>query len=175
MTSGIVKQATGRTCMGSLAAKKWAKVVGPIGRSKTQAGLREIPLLPVLRDELAAHKATSYRTGPDDPSSRQGPAGIATRTNLRNRMLAAAVSRADELLIKRGQPPLSAGVTPHKLRHTFASILVALGQDPASVMAAWAHRPAVHPACIHAPHAPRERRAQAARGPRQRRRPCSGR
>ncbi len=26
-------------------------------------------------------------------------------------------------------------MTPHKLRHTFASVLVALGEDPASVMA----------------------------------------
>lgn len=30
-------------------------------------------------------------------------------------------------------------MTPHKLRHTFASILVALGQDPASVMASLGH------------------------------------
>lgn len=30
--------------------------------------------------------------------------------------------------------PLPDGLTPHKLRHTFASILVALGDDPGSVM-----------------------------------------
>jgi integrase len=30
--------------------------------------------------------------------------------------------------------PLPDGLTPHKLRHTFASILVALGVDPGSVM-----------------------------------------
>jgi integrase len=30
-------------------------------------------------------------------------------------------------------------VTPHKLRHTFASILVACGEDPASVMAQLGH------------------------------------
>jgi len=34
-----------------------------IGRSKTQAGLREIVLLPLLRDELSAHKARAYRSG----------------------------------------------------------------------------------------------------------------
>ncbi len=30
--------------------------------------------------------------------------------------------------------PLPDGLTPHKLRHTFASILVAIGVDPGSVM-----------------------------------------
>jgi integrase len=110
-----------------------------IGRSKTQAGLREVPLLPVLRDELAAHKATSYSAVPDDPVFPTGTGGHRDKDNLRNRVLAAAVSRADELLIQRGQPPLPTGVTPHKLRHTFASILVALGQDPASVMASLGH------------------------------------
>lgn len=110
-----------------------------IGRSKTQAGLREIPLLPLLRDELAAHKAGSYRAGPDDPVFPTGTGGHRDKDNLRNRILAPALTRADELLVDREQAPLPAGVTPHKLRHTFASILVALGWDPASVMTALGH------------------------------------
>jgi integrase len=110
-----------------------------IGRSKTQAGLREITLLPILRDELAAHKARAYRSGPDDPVFPTGTGGIRDKDNLRNRVLAAAIDRADQLLAERGQPPLPAGLTPHKLRHTFASILVACGDDPASVMAQLGH------------------------------------
>ncbi len=110
-----------------------------IGRSKTQAGLREIPLLPVLRDELAAHKASTYRSGPDDPVFPTGTGGHRDKDNLRNRILAAAITRADEHLLQRGQSPLPVGLTPHKLRHTFASVLVALGHDPASVMAALGH------------------------------------
>jgi integrase len=110
-----------------------------IGRSKTQAGLREIPLLPLLRDELAAHKAASYRSGPDDPVFPTGTGGHRDKDNLRNRILAAAITRTDQLLLQREQLPLPAGITPHKLRHTFASILVALGHDPASVMAALGH------------------------------------
>ncbi len=110
-----------------------------IGRSKTQAGLREIPLLPLLRDELAAHKANSYRSGPDDPVFPTGTGGHRDKDNLRNRILAPALTRADELLLQREQTPLPGGVTPHKLRHTFASILVALGWDPATVMAALGH------------------------------------
>jgi integrase len=110
-----------------------------VGRSKTQAGLREIPLLPVLRDELAAHKAGSYRAGPDDPVFPTGTGGTRDKDNLRNRILPPAIERADQLLHKRGQTPLPTGLTPHKLRHTFASILVACGEDPASVMAQLGH------------------------------------
>jgi integrase len=110
-----------------------------IGRSKTQAGLREISLLPILRDEFAAHKARAYRTGPDDLVFPTGTGGLRDKDNLRNRILAAAVERADRLLQKRRQTPLPKGLTPHKLRHTFASILVACGEDPASVMAQLGH------------------------------------
>jgi integrase len=110
-----------------------------IGRSKTQAGLREIPLLPLLRDELATHKASTYRAEPDDPVFPTGTGGRRDKDNIRNRILAAAITRADQHLAQREQTPLPNGLTPHKLRHTFASILVALGHDPASVMAALGH------------------------------------
>jgi integrase len=110
-----------------------------IGRSKTQAGLREIPLLPLLRDELATHKARTYRSRPDDHVFPTGTGGIRDKDNLRNRVLAAAITRAEKLLLEREHTPLPAGLTPHKLRHTFSSILVVLGHDPASVMAALGH------------------------------------
>jgi integrase len=110
-----------------------------IGRSKTQAGLREIPLLPLLRDELVTHKANTYRSSPDDPVFPTGTGGHRDKDNLRNRILASAITRANEQLAQREQPPLPIGLTPHKLRHTYASILVALGHDPASVMAALGH------------------------------------
>jgi len=110
-----------------------------IGRSKTQAGLREIVLLPLLRDELSAHKARAYCSGPDDPVFPTGTGGHRDKDNLRNRILASAVKRADKLLEERAQTPLPHGVTPHKLRHTFASILIATGEDPASVMAQLGH------------------------------------
>jgi integrase len=110
-----------------------------IGRSKTQAGLREITLLPILRDELATHKADSTHTGPDDPVFPTSTGGLRDKDNLRMRVLAPALRRADTLLTDRGHPPLPTGVTPHKLRHTFASILVACGEDPASVMAQLGH------------------------------------
>ena len=40
---------------------------------------------------------------------------------------------------KRGTQPLPLGITPHELRHTFASILVAIGRDPTYVMQQLGH------------------------------------
>lgn len=110
-----------------------------IGRSKTEAGLREIHLLPLLRDELATHKARSPRTGPNDLVFPNGRGGRRSVANLRDRVLEPTLIRADELLAARGQTPLPLGVTPHKLRHTFASVLVACDEDPTSVMAQLGH------------------------------------
>jgi integrase len=110
-----------------------------VGRSKTQAGLREITILPVLRDVIAAHKAAAYRTGPDDLVFPTGTGGRRTKDNLREHVLIDAFARADGLLVERGQVPLPKGLTAHKLRHTFASILIALGEDPPSVMAQLGH------------------------------------
>lgn len=110
-----------------------------VGRSKTKAGLREIRMLPVLRDILAAYKARAYRSGHEDLVFPTGTGGRRDKDNLRNRVLAQVFERADELLERRGRPPLPEGLTPHKLRHTFASILVACGEDPVSVMAQLGH------------------------------------
>jgi integrase len=109
-----------------------------VGRSKTDAGMRSIDLLPVLRDVLAEHKA-GHRGGLDAPLFPTATGGHRDKDNLRKRVLEPVIRRADELLGERGQQPLPRGVTPHKLRHTFASILVALGRDPAYVMAQLGH------------------------------------
>ena len=55
-------------------------------------------------------------------------------SNVRNRILAPATEKANEALEKAAATPLPDGLTPHKLRHTFASLLVALGTDPGAVM-----------------------------------------
>jgi integrase len=104
-----------------------------VGRSKTDAGIRSIDLLPVLRDALAEHKA-SHRGGLDDPLFPTATGRHRDKDNIGHRVLAPVVRRADELLAERDQHPLPAGVTAHKLRHTFTSILVACGCDPAYVM-----------------------------------------
>jgi integrase len=126
--------------IGELIALRWRDVDLAAGRitvraSKTDAGVRQIDLLPVLRDELAEHKARAgSRAKPDgfvfatlDGSEQKGD-------NIRKRVLGKAVDAANATLAKADRVPLPDGLTPHKLRHTFASILVALGVDPGSVM-----------------------------------------
>jgi hypothetical protein len=96
--------------------------------------LREIEIRPILGDLLAAHKAAVCRSDPEDLVFPTQTGGHRDSDNLRSRVLAAVLKRADELLAKRGLVPLPRGLTTHKLRHAFASILVALGEDPISVM-----------------------------------------
>jgi integrase len=110
-----------------------------VGRSKTQAGLREITLLPLLRDELATHKAGARNTASDAPVFISASGKGRDKDNLRNRVLDPTLEEADKILVQRDRAPLSGRITPHKLRHTFASILVACGEDPASVMAQLGH------------------------------------
>lgn len=110
-----------------------------IGRSKTQAGFREIRMKPILHGILTAHKVNAERTGPDDlvfPTANGGPRDA---RGLLSQVLRPVVKRADESLISRGEVPLPKGLTTQKLRHTFASILICLGEDPISVMTQIGH------------------------------------
>jgi integrase len=125
--------------LGELLALRWRSVdlaAGRlrIGESKTDAGLRDLRLLPILRDVLADLKAGS--------DIQPGALVFATaegrwfgESNLRSRVLAKAIERAN----KRLDLPLPAGLTPHSLRRTFASLLYALGASPPEVMAEMGH------------------------------------
>ena len=109
-----------------------------VGRAKTTAGVREVDVLPVLRDELLALKA-AVPAGANDPVFVTSTGQRRDRHNLRQRVVQPVVRRADELQAAREAQPLPAGLSPHKLRHTFASLLVALGNDPAYVMGQLGH------------------------------------
>jgi integrase len=129
-----------------------------IGRSKTEAGLREIKILPILRDILAAYKAVVYRGDPDGLVFPTLTGARRDSDNLRARVLRPTFERADELLESLGQVPLPRGLSTHKLRHAFASILVALGEDPdLGDDPDRPHRPEIHLARLHAHDEPRPR------------------
>jgi integrase len=125
--------------IGELTALQWRDVdlAGnrlTVRASKTDAGMRQVDLLPTLGDELTAYKAQAPSTAPSWFVFATSTGAELIQGNIRRRVLDKAVTKANENLIEAGDVPLPEGLTPHKLRHTFASILVALGVDPGSVM-----------------------------------------
>jgi integrase len=100
--------------------------------AKTAAGVRSVNILPVLLRALSEHRGNglvlSTRTG-----------GPLAASNVRKRMLAPSVCLANKKLAAGGHDPLPAGLTPHALRRTFASLLFAIGESPPYVMAQLGH------------------------------------
>ena len=118
-------------------------------------------MLPLPREILTEHKAASEKTAPNDPVFITSTCTARSRHNVRQDVVEPVVNRANRLVEERGLQPLPLGITSHKLRHTFASILVAIGKDPTSGppghpgrgrRLASAHR---HAARIHRPAARR--------------------
>lgn len=105
-----------------------------VGEAKTDAGVREVELLPALRDELAEHKGRVGDARPEALVFPTSKGGRQTATNVRKRVLGKAVEKADERLAKEDASPLPERLTPHSLRRTFASLLFALGRTAPEVM-----------------------------------------
>jgi len=61
------------------------------------------------------------------------------RNNVHNRLLRRAVELADQRLDERGLAGMPDRITPHSLRRTFVSLLVALGEDVYYVMGQVGH------------------------------------
>jgi integrase len=133
--------------LGEALALRWedvdlARGVLRVRHAKTDAGVRIVNLLPVLRDELL-----EYRVSVGDRAE-----GIVFATcngralgasNVRLRILRPAVELASAGLRTRGLEPLPDGLTPHSLRRTFASLLFALGEAPPYVMRQVGHTTAL--------------------------------
>jgi integrase len=96
--------------------------------------MREVDMLPLPREILTEHKAASEKTGSDHPVFVTATGKPRSRHNLRQDVVDPVDARANKLVEECGLQPLPLGLTPHKLRHTFASILVAIGTDPTYVM-----------------------------------------
>ncbi len=90
--------------------------------SKTDAGVRQIDLLPVLHNELTVYRAQALNATPDGLVFATAAGTELIQGNIRRRVLDKAIEKANEKLTEAGDVPLPGGLTPHKLRHTFASI-----------------------------------------------------
>ena len=141
--------------IGEATALRWRDIDLPrgqitVGRSKTEAGERIVDILPVLQDELTEHRATTMAAAPDGLVFPTSTGSRRDKDNARERVVRPVVRRADELLAERGQEPLPAGVTAHKLRHTFASLLFVRREDPPTVMAQLGHSDAAFTLRVYA-------------------------
>jgi integrase len=121
-----------------------------VGASKTDAGIREVDILPVLADELATHRHANSTAGADELTFPTSAGTRRDKDNARERVIRPVVRRADDLLEERRQQPLPEGVTAHKLRHTFASILFVRGVDPPTVMQQLGHTDAAFTLRVYA-------------------------
>ena len=109
-----------------------------VGEAKTNAGRRRVKIRPALRDELTAHKAASRHSAPSHWVFATSRGGRQSQSNVRARVLTAALAHANQRLEKAGEPPLPS-LTPHGLRRSFASLLYAIGESPPVVMAELGH------------------------------------
>jgi integrase len=109
-----------------------------VAAAKTDAGIREVDMTPALQELLADYRSRSPYTQPGDlvfPTSagrRDNP------SNVRNRFLDSAAKIANVDLRAAGREPMP-DVTPHSLRRTFISLLLAAGADVPYVMAQAGH------------------------------------
>ncbi len=135
--------------------------------SKTDAGVRTVDLVAVLRDELLANRARAGDVDPEAPVFPSAAGRRHDRNHVRNRVLAPAVTRANERRSHDHVAPLPEGLTLHALRRTCASVLVALGRDPAVRDGpARPHRPADDAGDLRAGHAGLRRGPRTAAGAR---------
>ena len=111
-------------------AQGWIKVTA----SKTHAGIRRIDIQPELREELLLWKSHARFVDPADLVFPTGTGKSENRNNVRTRILLRAVTRANEQIDEESEDRLPDGLSPHALRRTFASWLIAEGEDVAYVM-----------------------------------------
>lgn len=91
-----------------------------------------------LLETLLDHKARSAFDGEDDLVFPTSTGRHQNPSNVRTRVLAPAIVRANEQLAG-DERPLIPALTPHSLRHTFCSLLIAQGEDLSTVAAQMRH------------------------------------
>ncbi|MFI4985298.1 MAG: tyrosine-type recombinase/integrase [Solirubrobacterales bacterium] len=130
--------------IGELCALRWRDVDLTsgwitIGDAKTPAGRRRVKIRGGLAIVLAEVRARQAQLDQDGYVFATPTGRPSSGDNVRNRILKAAVQRANENLARDDLPPLPSKLTPHSLRRTFCSLLYALGEDPGVVMDEMGH------------------------------------
>lgn len=114
-----------------------------IPRSKTSAGERDVELSAYLQAQLRLHleamRSCGRPLGAGSPMWMTLSGNRLNTSNVRNRLLAEVVVRANEKRGREGKMLLPDRVTPHALRRTFASLCFFAGRDLRFVMAQLGH------------------------------------
>jgi integrase len=132
---------------GELCALRWRDVdlahrVLHVPGTKTDCAERDVKLLDRLRDELMRWKLTAPSTGPDELVFPTANGRRRDKDNLRARVLGPTVREANRARQARGLLPLPSGLTPHSLRRTFISLLLASGRPVPYVQRQAGHKDA---------------------------------
>ncbi len=106
--------------------------------SKTDAGVRTVPVLPWLHDLLAEHKARTADTGDDQLVFRTKNGTPRGRMNVTRNILQPATRRANRALEQAGRRPIE-HASCHSLRRTFISTALSAGAPIPWVMKAAGH------------------------------------
>jgi integrase len=109
-----------------------------IAAAKTDAGVREVDLTPALQALLAEYRSRSPYAKPGDLVFPTNEGKRDNPSNVRNRFLDSAARVANTDLRAAGREPMP-DLTPHSLRRTFISLLLAAGADVPYVMAQAGH------------------------------------
>ena len=102
-------------------------------------GRRVVDISPSLLDELKLHRAKRHSIDSEAHVFLTSNGTPRDRHNVRQRVLASTIKRANKTRKEAGVPPIQDGVTNHTLRRTFASLLYEAGASPAYVMAQMGH------------------------------------
>jgi integrase len=111
-----------------------------IGDAKTQAGVRSVDIQPRLLDELSGYRGSRPDTRAEAPAFPTRNGTRRDRSNILTRVIAPAVTRANVLRARRGEPAIRTHVTPHTFRRSYISYMVAAGYDLPYIQAQVGHR-----------------------------------
>jgi integrase len=110
-----------------------------IAGTKTDAADRKLKIVDFLRQEFVRYKIEAGLDS-DGPLFPTATGRRRTKDNLRQRVLPAIVREANRIRRKRGAPPIRQDITPHTLRRTFISLLLAYGRPVPFVQRQAGHR-----------------------------------
>jgi integrase len=97
--------------------------------SKTPAGVRAVDIRPRLLRELDKFPPLRDGAAMERPAYPTSTGTRRDRNNVNARIIAPVLKQANTLRAARDEPPVRAHVTPHTLRRTYITIMLAAGFD----------------------------------------------